>query len=450
MRDERRAGDDGRGDGLYGRLARGASTAFSLQVAGTAAAYLSQVFLARWLGVEAYGRFAYVHSWSLLLAVLAGLGLPPAALRFLPEYAAAGDGRSYRGFLRSARLTSLALSLLLAIAIVVLADRGLLGAYSSAWLVGAWLVPVVAFLNLHMQVARCAGRIALALAPQHLLKHVGLLTGAGLVLYYFHGVLLAEQAVAVLLGALAILALLQAGILQRSLPGLPEGEGGGFRPRAWLAVSLPLLLILVFQYLLTQADVLMVGALLGDRAVGIYNAASRSAAAVGFAFFAVNAVAAPVIADHYARRDRAGLRRLVRRTTRWIFWPALTIAVLLAFFGRIVLGLFGQDFVVAHDEMLILGAGYVLAAAMGLSINLLNLTGHQGSSAWIFGGATVLNLVLNAVLIPWLDIRGAALATAISMATWNVALVFTVRRKLGFSPFILAGAAREREGHEDP
>ena len=124
---------------LARRLLRGAGTVFAVQVAGTALGYLGQLALARWLGVSGYGRFAYVHTWSLLLASLAGLGLTPAALLFLPTYIERGEGRRYARFLAQACGWALGLSLLIALAILALARAGALGQYSEAWLAGAWV-----------------------------------------------------------------------------------------------------------------------------------------------------------------------------------------------------------------------------------------------------------------------------------------------------------------------
>jgi O-antigen/teichoic acid export membrane protein len=68
---------------------------------------------------------------------------------------------------------------------------------------------------------------------------------------------------------------------------------------------------------------------------------------------------------------------------------------------------------------------------------LLNTTGHQDSVAWIFGGSAVMNIVLNAILIPRFGIVGAASATAISTAVYNVWFFVLARRRLKINCFLL-------------
>ena len=58
------------------RLARGGGSVMALNVAGMAQALLLQVVLARLLGHEGYGQFAYVMAWINILVYVA-LGMVP-------------------------------------------------------------------------------------------------------------------------------------------------------------------------------------------------------------------------------------------------------------------------------------------------------------------------------------------------------------------------------------
>jgi O-antigen/teichoic acid export membrane protein len=414
---------------------------FAVHVAGTALGLVGQVVLARWLGVADYGSFTYIHAWSLLLANVAGLGLTPGILRFLPQYQAQGQGRRYRAYLGNVRIWSLVAALVIVAILLLLAVRGYLGRYGEVWRHGAWLVLAFAFLNLHMQEGRAQGRMILAMAPQSLFMHATLLGGAGLLLL-LRGSVDASATLAVFSAGLFLVVLIQGAMLRRSRPRLPDGESADGLQREWFRVGLPLFLILVFMYLLTRTDLLLVGSLLGEEAVGRYGAASKLATTVNFAFFAVNAAGAPVISALFAAGDQAAMRRMVKRTSNWVFWPALSIAIGLSILGRPILGLFGAEFQDAYGAMLILAGGYLATASMGLSPSLLNLTGNERLSALSFGIAVLINLALNLILIPRMGIEGAALATMLSMASWSVIAFFLARRKLDVNPFVLGGRAR--------
>jgi O-antigen/teichoic acid export membrane protein len=64
---------------------------------------------------------------------------------------------------------------------------------------------------------------------------------------------------------------------------------------------------------------------------------------------------------------------------------------------------------------------------------LLNMTGHERPAQRIVWVAALVNLGLNLWAIPRFGIEGAAVATALSMALWNVAAAVAVKRLLGLS-----------------
>jgi hypothetical protein len=85
-----------RQQGLIATLIRGASAALIIQASGAGITYLTQVLLAQWMGADDYGIYDYVMTLSTVLALLAGLGLSGAVLRFAPEYRQAKLGTAAR------------------------------------------------------------------------------------------------------------------------------------------------------------------------------------------------------------------------------------------------------------------------------------------------------------------------------------------------------------------
>ncbi|MFM5942191.1 MAG: lipopolysaccharide biosynthesis protein, partial [Dolichospermum sp.] len=69
-----------------GALARDAGVSLILQISGDAITYLLQFALIFWMGSTEFGVYNYAISWSYLLAIFAGLGLPHAVLRLVSEY----------------------------------------------------------------------------------------------------------------------------------------------------------------------------------------------------------------------------------------------------------------------------------------------------------------------------------------------------------------------------
>ena len=65
-------------------------------------------------------------------------------------------------------------------------------------------------------------------------------------------------------------------------------------------------------------------------------------------------------------------------------------------------------------------------------------------SLYRIGGIAALNIILNGLLIPVFGTIGAALATAMSMAAWNLIMIVFITRRLGLNPTVLSLPLRPR------
>jgi O-antigen/teichoic acid export membrane protein len=428
--------------GANATLVRGAGTALLTQGLSVGVIYWTQVLLAHWMGVSAYGIYEYVGTLGLLLGFLAGLGLPGAVLRFIPEYGVQKNWGALRGMVLGSWGLTLGMSLgTAAVGIWVVLGLEVSLEYRSALLWGMGLIPLAAMTRLQLEVVRGTQQIALAYMPSMLLHPILFLLLA-FIWTRIQENLTSVKAISlsitvsclVLLGQWVFFHCRLVPAVKRSLPI--------FEFRQWLAVSLPLLFIDGSFLILNQTDTLMLGAFSDMKAVGIYSAAFKTATWVSFILAAVNAIAAPMFATLYAEGDRQGLQDLVSTIARWMFYPALVVAVGLAVFADPVLQLFGSEFGAAKGALLVLIVGQLVNVGAGSVGYLLMMTGHHYQCAKVVGCCALLNVVLNGIGIRQLGVLGAALATAVSMVLWNVWLNRLVVRYLGIDPSIVGALLR--------
>jgi O-antigen/teichoic acid export membrane protein len=424
---------------LLTTLIRGARAALAVQVFSVGTAYVAQILLARWMGVTEYGAYDLAIALSLSLAFVAGLGLPTAVLRFISEYRVKQDWSHLRGIIRASWQQTLIASIVLAVVSTAL----LLGwtrqpplAYATALLAGIWLMPLMALMHLQQQTVRAFQKIVLAYAP-YLILYPLLLIGLAS-LWQTQQPLLSPAAIALSSLALLLVLLLQSWLLQQSLAPEIRQAQPRYAMRQWWKVALPLILSDGSQVILSQTDTLMLGAMLGAKEVGLYSAALKTSLWVHFVLMSVNAIAAPLFAALYAQGDRQGLQQLVSTIARWMFYPALAIAVGLIAFADPVLHLFGSEFTAAKPALIALILGQLVNVGAGSVGYLLMMTGHQLQSARVMAISALINIVLNLIGIRWLGITGAALATALSMILWNIWLHAIVIKRLQVHPSILA------------
>lgn len=428
-------------------LLHGAGIAFVVQVLGAGASFVLQVLLGRWMGPSDYGTYVVTLSWAALAAVGCCLGLPTMLLRFVAAYLAGGDDARLRGVLRMSFAVTTATGVGVAVAgsIVFAALRGGGVEVDFAVLAGLWLIPALALMRLGQEAVRSFRRMGLAFAPALFWRPVATIAVAAIVVV-LGGHLTAIAALVIALGCLALVVGVQlirfAGFVRAEVPVVAPV----LEVRMWMRVALPLLLIASFLIVLSETDIVMVGALAGSREAGLYAAASKTASLVAFVLIAVNAIAAPMISAQHTRGEHAAMQQLVSRVARWVFFPSLAICLFLAVFAQPVLGLFGSEFGAARWELVVLLAGQLVNAMAGSVGFLMILTGHQREAAWVYGWVALAHVVLNVTGILLFGAIGAAIATAISFALWNVWLYVLVVKRLGIHSSVFTKAAVPRAG----
>lgn len=396
---------------------------------------------ARWLGAGAYGAFATALTVAGLLGVALQLGLPGLLLRHLGHARTAAaqrdDGRSLYVALRRVLLAGGGVGLVALGAIGLAAWHGGSGVVTSIAYGGAAAVPL-ALLRVVDAWHQARG------APIH--GHLGdaVLRPVALIAAIAGGAVLVRMPSRELAAALPVLAFAAASLaclvpLAGRLHAASRAPGAAtFSP--WQA-GLPLMLAGVLHAVMAGTDVLMLNAIAGDAAAGIYHIASRAALVLGLVLSAVNTVLGPRMAALAAAGDRDGLSRVAATSARSLAIPVLLATPLVAAGAPAALAtLCGPAFAAGGPALSLLWLGQFVNLACGPVAVVLNLHDRARVALRAVAIGAAANVTLNALLIPVYGLPGAAAATALGTTLWNVLLAHDLRRGLGIDPTILGRA----------
>ncbi len=228
----------------------------------------------------------------------------------------------------------------------------------------------------------------------------------------------------------------QAWRFRRALGRLVLSARPLYERRLWIKQALPFLLVSGFVVIIEQTDIVMVGAIRGDRVAGLYAAAAKTAGLVALVLVSVNAIGAPMFSTLLAQNRRTQLQRLVSASAVYAFWPSCLVCIVLAVGAPLVLSAFGPGFSAAAWPLRVLLIGQFVNAAAGSVGWLILLSGGQNVAARVYGWVALIHLALLAVLIPAFGMIGAAAATTLTMSLWNVWLHAEVVRRLDVHPSI--------------
>jgi O-antigen/teichoic acid export membrane protein len=422
-------------DALSG-LVRSAAVVFLGSVLGRLLGLVGQVLIVRSLTPVSFGHVALAYTVVSTVGGLALLGVHEGVTRLMSTTQEAAYRRSV---LRSGYAFALVGGL--SVAVVLYTARSWLGVYLNDGRLPGLLVLFLPYLVVYA-IARVSFG-ALRAHRRSLAATVARDLGPRLVALLAFGLLaLTGEA---LLGAVVywvlapvVMTMLAGYYLHRELSmtrvfdRLPDPE----TTRELWSFSWPLAVGASFFLLLSNVDVLMIGYFMDPRSVGLYRAIQPLRQVTTFVIVAFTFLFLPVATEYFDTGRLDALDRFYTVTTKWIvagtFPPVLVFTL---FAADIVRAFFGDAYVAAAPALAVLTAGLFLRAIVGLNGDMTKAIDRSRIELYAVAVAVVLNVVLNAVLVPVYGIVGAAVATVVGYAVYNVLEVAAIYRAVGSHPF---------------
>jgi O-antigen/teichoic acid export membrane protein len=410
------------------------SIAFVGGMVGKGLRYGINVVVARGLGAEALGLFAFGTVLMKAVSVVSQMGLDRAAQKYIPIYVA--DDRP---------------ALVSGTAVLCLGVPFVLGTVAAALLHSQWhvlddvlqsgfgpttrlfLVGVPVFSA--MMVGATATRGFKQTKYFVYIRDVGqsvvafVLVAVGAFVLADVEAVVAGYLVSIGVGSvLAVYYLARQGALSLDVrPRLPYREVLGF--------ALPLTVAAVTLYLITWTDILMLGVFTTPAEVGWYQAAYQTSVLLAVVLQATYSIFPALASELYHSGRHNRLARVYTAVTKWV--ATLTLfgfAFLYVFLGEL-LGIFGTAIPAAEWALIVLALGQVTAAVVGPAGYLLTMSEYEQLQMVNSVVVSVANVGLNYVLIQEYGIVGAAAATGVSFVALNALRLIQTWYLLGLQPY---------------
>jgi O-antigen/teichoic acid export membrane protein len=206
--------------------------------------------------------------------------------------------------------------------------------------------------------------------------------------------------------------------------------------REFWAYTAPRGVAQVFQIGLQRADIVLVAAILGPAEAAVYTAATRFVVVGQFATQAIQRVLQPRF-THLLAEDRPDdVATVFRTSTAWsvlLSWPVyLTVACAAPVYLRV----FGAGYEAEGTGVVVaMALAMMLAAAAGPLDTLLLMSGRSLNSLLNTGAALAVDVTLCVVLLPRWGLVGAAVAWASAVVLRNALALTQVHHDLRVTPF---------------
>ena len=424
----------------FSELLKGSGISFFLRFGGLAIGYILTLIIAHLFGADGLGEYILAITILRLFTLLAKVGLDVTSIRFIASFASQNKWRSIFSFRKQVLLilsvSSIISSLLMYFLAIPIAD--LIHTNYRYIQLNAFFVLPMAFFMVNYESLRGLKRIAefsfFYRVSQGLFSIISII-----ILYQFCNS--SEIPVYAYLISVLIVSILSFFSFTYWLKEISDGEEQAvLEVKSYsnlLKISIPLMFAQSVQFVMSWTDKLMLGSMSTLEDVGIYHTAFKLSMFAGVALMSINSIASPKFAEMYAKNDMKGLRKIIRQSTKMIFWTSVPLVIIFFMFPEFLLGLFGEEFKVGVNAFILLSCGKLFSSFSGSVGNILQMTGNQNILAKILFFAAILNIVLNLYLIPKYGIDGAALASVISIVVWNSGMILAVKKKLGFYTFYI-------------
>ncbi len=403
----------------------------------------TSVIIARTLGTERFGQYAFLVTVVELLTIIALFGSPALIMR---EVAAGVSTKAFgmvRGVLNwTTRATTLLSIPIMLIAVIMFLKWNAYVVHPlslKVFLAAASLVLIDALSRQNTNAIQGLGQIISS-------QILGILVCSIFILVFLVGTItMFPESVSIaniflILVICRILTLLLLHFKKNQyLPNEVYRSEPEYYPSKWLKSALPLLLVSSMLIINTRIDIIMLGYLQESMDVGLYRVAQRGGQLMLFGVMAVDSVINPMAARAWAQKQKKQLQKVVSKS----IWIALLFtiplfAIYLLLGQDLITFIYGFEYKEAWLPLVVLSSGYLSLAFLGRGGVILTMSHFERHTAAAISIGAVCNIIFNLLLIPRYGINGAATATALAVSLRMIMESLFAYRKTGINTTIFS------------
>lgn len=430
-------------------LAKGAIISLFGMIFGRSLAYLYVILLAR-LGSSEYGLISLGLATTLFLATITMLGLKTVIVRYISFYQAKKNKEKIKGTILSSIKISLPTSIIFMVSLFLLSDKVSLLIFHNVRLIPilklfSLTIPFVILSNIFLYVILSYRRIEYQVGIKEIAESIIKLILTFLFIYF--GYELFGVAIAYII-SIIITFLLSFYFMQKKCFNIFDKK---IKTKLFgaelLMVSFPLFFADIFTLIIKWADVFLLGFFRSTSEVGIYNVALSTASLLVLVPTGIMVLFLPIITRLYSKKNMKEIKEVTLRTSKWIFFANFPIFIILLAFSKPLLGImFGKEYIIGSSALLILIFAYLLHSITHVNSSILIMLKKTKMILLVGIIITIVNILLNLLLIPKYGIIGGAVAMAFSLILNYIiyaALVYKITRIFTnwfiYSKFIISG-----------
>ncbi|MBS3082035.1 flippase [Candidatus Pacearchaeota archaeon] len=419
-------------------LVKSSAFVFFAVIISKIASYGYKIIIARYFGAETYGLFTLAVILISVTSSIATLGLGEGLVRYVSFYRGRKRFGHIRKLVSSSRnlflLASLVCMGLLIVFAPTLSEKVFHEEKFSGLLIGmAIAIPFIALSNLYLGILKGFERIRAYSTLVNIYQNTARFVFIGLLVLIGIGAIAISISYVLMFIGLFILSRHYAKKDLNKMPSSKIPEYNKIMPGV-LAYAWPLIFVGVLYSVFYWIDSLFLGYFLDAKTVGLYSAAVTIISLFGIAPDLFMQLLFPLISFKFSEGKKEIIRNLTQQVVKWIYLLNIPLFLLLFLFSEQWLWLlFGGEFLIAGNILKILCFGAIFSSLVGVSTSLISISGKTKLVLKDFLAFTIINILMNLLLVPSYGMVGAAIATTITQLFFALTVIVQIKRIYGFN-----------------
>ncbi|MEK6841243.1 MAG: flippase, partial [Nanoarchaeota archaeon] len=404
-------------------------------------AYLITILIAK-TGSNILGILNLGFSIISFIAMISLLGLGNGVLRYVSYYIGKKDKQRIKGTILSALKISTTVSIFMLILTLIFSRYISINIFNKPELVNvirifAFIIPLIVyteiFVNIFLSFKKIEYNVVIRDFGDKFFKLLFV------ILFISLGFGITGLAFAYLFSSIITFLLLLYFLRKREFNLFNNKIKAKFNTKEILIYSFPLILTSLLTLLQKWADTFVIGYYRSASEIGVYSIAFSTASLLAIIPTALMSLFMPVITSLYGQNNIKEIKRISNSIVKWIFMINLPFAIILSIFSKELIKIvFGLEYVNGYASLIILSLSYLILSITHIyASNLLMVKRTKLLSLFVLI-STLINVLLNIILIPKYGINGAAGATLSSNLIFLILMIVSGKFILKLQPIKLS------------
>lgn len=422
------------------KIAKGSTAVLLGTILSLVLGFLSRIILVRFTTQNEYGIYSLALTIVTICTMISALGLQDGTTRYIAYFRGKNETKNVQDIIISSIITSLVASILVTGLVFTIADYIATEIFNSPDIsyilrIMSVSIPFSVLINIIVSVFRGFDRVTTRVYFNNILQPSIYLFILGAAVYF--NCSFAEVVVAYLV-AILITFLVIFVYFFKEMPLLFSWKQIhiNHNTKILLQKSIPLLGVNILLLTMAWTDTLMLGYFKTTEIVASYNAVYPIAALVSTGINSIGYLYVPIISNLYSKNQIEELGRINENATKWNFVVTLPIFSIIFLFPEFVLNmLYGSRYIEASNVLQVLALGFIINSFFGFNYYTLISAGKSRLLMNCSLISSILNVILNLILIIPFGMFGAAIASAVSYTLIEVYMTLKLYQTLRIHPF---------------